>query len=336
MKYILVTGGTGFIGSHTCTLLLENNYKVIIIDNLIHSNENIVSKIELITNKKILFFKRDLSENIEDIFIRYDIHAVIHFAALKSVPDSISNPIIYYKNNIISTINLIETMQKYKCHNLIFSSSATVYGNNISPLSEDMITGKNISNPYGQTKFMIEQILKDVAIADPKFNIISLRYFNPIGAHPSGIIGESPTSPSSNLMPHILKSTNNPNQKLQIFGNTYNTPDGTCIRDYIHVMDVALAHMLALKKNNTLLSNYNSFNIGRGIGTSVLELIYAFEKSNNVNVPHKFVNKRKGDLNSVFCETHLSKNILNFEPTYSIEDACKHAWNFYQRNLIIN
>ena len=334
MTTILVTGGTGFIGSHTCVELLKQNYQVIIIDNLTNSSQKILSKIKIISNKNILFFKRDLSENLDDIFMRYSIHAVIHFAALKSVSDSINNPLLYYKNNIESTINLLRTMEKFNCYNFIFSSSATVYGNQPPPLTESTKTGAGITNPYGQTKFMLEKIIKDLARSNFKFNIIALRYFNPIGAHPSGIIGESPSSFTTNLMPHILKAAAS-KIPLTIFGHNYDTPDGTCIRDYIHVVDVAEAHILALKNMKLLLTNYYVFNVGLGKGTSVLELVHSFESVNNVKVPRVFANKRSGDLPSVFCCTKKIETVLNFKPKYSIEDACKDAWNFHCKNSLI-
>ena len=335
MTTIIVTGGSVFIGSHTCIELLKQNYKIIIIDNLVNSSQTILSKIKLISNKNIIFFKRDLSENLDDIFIHHSIHAVIHFAALKSVSDSINNPLLYYKNNIESTINLLITMEKFNCYNFIFSSSATVYGNQPPPLTECTNTGTGITNPYGQTKFMLEQILKDLAHSNPKFNIVALRYFNPIGAHPSGIIGESSSSPSTNLMPHVLRAAAS-KIPLTIFGDNYDTPDGTCIRDYIHVVDVADAHVLALKKMKLLLTNYHVFNVGLGNGTSVLELVRSFESINNVIVPRVFANKRPGDLPTVFCSTKKIKSVLNFKPKYSIEDACKHAWNFHCKNSLID
>ena len=218
---------------------------------------------------------------------------------------------------------------------LIFSSSATVYGTHESPLIETSKTGDGITNPYGQTKFMIEQILKDFTHSNPKFNIIALRYFNPIGAHPSGIIGEDTDSPSTNLMPHILKATSS-KTPLSIFGNNYDTPDGTCIRDYIHVLDVAEAHILSLKNIKFLSTNYHVFNVGLGNGTSVLELVRCFESANNVKVPRIFAAKRSGDLPIAFCSAKKIQTMLNFKPKYSIQDACKHAWNFHCKKSLID
>ena len=314
MKTILVCGGLGFIGSHTCIELLNNDYNVIIVDDLSNSKSDVLDKIKQIhkssskTSKLeldkpfIKYYYLDLASDIDkldEIFATNSIHATIHFAGYKAVNESIHKPLMYYSNNLLSTLNLLEIMHKYKCHNLIFSSSSTVYGNNISPLNENMIINhNNITNPYARTKFFIEQILQDMHISDDNFNIICLRYFNPIGAHPSGIIGENPNNIPNNIMPYILNvvkhnqsiltdqtvstdqsvlsdKTNSQFSVLKIFGNNYNTPDGTCIRDYIHVMDVASGHLKALIKLEEKIG-FDIYNLGTGKGTSVLELINSF------------------------------------------------------------
>ena len=337
MSHILITGGLGFIGSHVAVTLLNRGCSLIIIDNLHNSKKNVLEKIIRITNNKnIVFYERDLCDDIDDLFTNHTIDGVIHMAGLKAVKESIDNPLLYYRTNILSTINLVETMIKYKCYTLIFSSSATVYGSTKAPLKETSGTGKGITNPYGKTKYMIEEILRDVCVANKKFKIISLRYFNPIGAHPSGLIGEDPNGIPNNLMPYILKVAYKHNitsslegyDHLSIYGGNYNSKDGTAIRDYIHVMDVAKAHYLALNKIEDLdeLTNYNFFNIGNGTGYTVLDVINTFKKVNNVAVPYIFEERRPGDLEAVYCDTVKSKALLGFKPDYSLEDMCKHSW----------
>ena len=342
-KNIIITGGTGFIGSHTCIELI-NDYNLIVIDNLINSKINVINKIKLISNKNnIFFYKIDLcnKNHLDLVFKKYNPYAVIHFAGLKAVGDSINKPIYYYQNNLISTLNLLEIMEKYNCFNLIFSSSATVYGNQKSPLKEISTIGNNITNPYGQTKFMIEQILKDLTISNNKWNIISLRYFNPIGAHKSALIGENPNDIPNNLMPFILKVAvnNNTNHNygtnfdlLKVFGDDYNTDDGTCQRDFIHVVDLAKGHYSALNKISEL-NGYNVFNLGTGKGTSVLELINKFKEINNLKLPYKIVDRRKGDLDICFCDPNNSYKILNWKTELNIEDMCKDSWNFQLKNI---
>ena len=338
---ILLTGGLGFIGSHIAIELLSRNYKVIIIDNLSNSKLSVLSSIKRITNKEIIFYKRNLQDDISDIFTNHLIYAVIHLAGLKSVGESVKNPLLYYKENIMTTINLLETMEKFSCKNLIFSSSATVYGNQQSPLNENMQIGCNISNPYGKTKFMIEEILSDFCKTNQQFSATSLRYFNPIGAHPSGLIGEDPNGIPNNLMPYILKVAykNNIDSKLgsydylSIYGNDYNTEDGTGVRDYIHVVDLARAHVLSLK-NIEYPKGYDAYNIGTGIGYSVLDVVNTFIKVNNVKLPYKFLGRRNGDIDTVYCDSNKSRNKLNFSPEYNLQEMCKHAWN-YQQNYKI-
>jgi UDP-glucose 4-epimerase len=342
-KKILVTGGLGFIGSHTC-IELSNDYDLIIIDNLYNSKKNVLDKIIEITKKKsILFYNYDLLDKIklDEIFEKDKPYGVIHFAGLKSVGESIKKPCFYYQNNLISTLNLIEVMEKHCCYNLIFSSSATVYGFQKSPLKENYEIGRDITNPYGQTKFMIEQILKDICFSNSKFNIISLRYFNPIGAHKSGLIGESPNDIPNNLMPYVLKVAANNNTKfnfgnkfdlLNVFGDNYDTEDGTCRRDFIHVVDLAKGHYSALKKINKL-NGYNIFNMGTGHSTSVLELINIFKKVNNVEIPYQIADRREGDLDICFCDPNFTNEILKWKTELNIEDMCKDSWNFQLLNL---
>jgi len=335
MKNILVTGGTGFIGSHTCVELLDNGYNVVIIDNLINSKKNVVDKIKQITNNNIIFYEIDLFDKYEllQIFTKHKFDCVMHFAGLKAVAESVNKPLLYYKNNIMITLNLLELMEKFKCYNLIFSSSATVYGNQKPPFKEDMNIGQGITNPYGQTKYMIEQILKDLCISNNKFNVTCLRYFNPVGAHPSGLIGEDPNGIPNNLMPVILKVAIKNNldsdlgdryKNLNIFGNDYNTKDGTCLRDYIHVVDLAQGHVKTL--NN--MDGYKVYNLGTGKGISVLDIINKFTEINKVDLPYKIVGKRDGDLAEVYCDPSLVKDELGWEAKLGLENMCRDSWNF--------
>jgi UDP-glucose 4-epimerase len=337
---ILVTGGLGFIGSHIVVELLENNYDIIIIDNLANSKISVLDAIIKITNKgSIKFYCFDIkSENeLEQVFKNNSIDGVIHCAGLKAVGESVKNPIKYYDENINTTLTLLKIMTKYSCYKMIFSSSATVYGNNNVPYDEYQIIGTGITNPYGQTKFFIEQILKDLACSDKNFQIISLRYFNPIGAHKSGLIGEDPNDIPNNLMPFLLKVAKN-NIKpidakfniLSIYGNDYDTIDGTGERDYIHVIDLAHAHKLAFDK---LKPGYDYYNIGTGKATTVLQLINKFKEINQVDIPYKIVERRTGDLASVYCLNNKAKSELNFECVYDIDDMVMDSWNFIQKSL---
>ena len=343
MDTILVTGGTGFIGSHTCVQLLKKNYKVIIIDNLINSKVTVLDAIKNISNSNnITFFERHLcTDDCTDIFMNNKIYAVIHFAGLKAVGESVNNPLHYYYTNMVSTINLLNIMKRFNCNRLIFSSSATVYGSSTPPLYEDSKTGEGISNPYGKTKYMIEEVLEDFSKINKDFYITILRYFNPIGAHPTGLLGENPNDIPNNLMPYILKVAYKHNinntlpgyEHLSVFGNNYNTQDGTCIRDYIHVMDLADSHLLAIEKSTKMKNNLNIFNIGLGIGTSVLELLTIFEKVNNVKVPYKIAPRRDGDLSTVYCNSDKSKKYLDFKPKRTIEEMCIDSWNYVMVTL---
>lgn len=330
---ILVTGGCGYIGSHTCCELLDNNYEVIIADNLCNSKKSIIKDIKKITNKDILFYEVDLcdKESLEKIFIENKIDAVIHFAGLKAVGESVSKPIMYYQNNLISTLNLIEIMSKYDCKKLVFSSSATVYGSPASlPIKEDFPL--STTNPYGTTKLMIEQILKDLYVADNNWSIAILRYFNPIGAHESGLIGENPNGIPNNLMPYIIKVATNELPCLSVFGNDYDTKDGTGVRDYIHVVDLAKGHIKAVEK--VFKENkVDCYNLGTGKGYSVLDLVKTFERVNNVKVNYKIVERRAGDIAACYADPSYAKQQLNWEATKDIEEMCKDSYNYIKSQL---
>ena len=339
MSYILVTGGLGFIGSHTIVELLQEKYKIIIIDNLVNSSLDVLQKIQNITNRRdILFFNIDIRDSLklENLFVEYKINLVIHFAALKSVSESIKNPLQYYDCNVSGTINLLNIMKKYDCKKIIFSSSATVYGDNEYPVDENSTIGVGITNPYGRTKYMIEQILQDLYVSNNEWSITILRYFNPIGAHPSGLIGENPNDIPNNLFPYLLKVSTGKLPLLNIFGNDYDTPDGTCIRDYIHVVDLARGHVKATEQIFNLEKDrkINIYNLGTGKGTSVKELIDTFEKVNNVKLFYNFVKRRYGDLPCVYAKTEKSLKELDWECIYNIEDMCKHGYNFIKNKVL--
>ena len=329
---ILVTGGTGFIGSHTCVELLNNNYNVIIIDNLSNSSIEVLEKIEKITSKKPKFYKIDLcdKEKLKEIFNENKIDAVIHFAGYKAVGESVSNPLKYYRNNLDSTLTLLEVMKEVNCHNLIFSSSATVYGTPKElPIKEDFPL--STTNPYGTTKLMIERILKDISISDKEMSIIILRYFNPIGSHKSGLLGENPNGIPNNLMPYIVRVATKELPFLNVFGNDYDTHDGTGVRDYIHVVDLAKGHIKALEKS-IKFKGIEYYNLGTGTGYSVLDLVKTFEKVNNVKIPYKIVNRRPGDIAACFADPTKAYKELGFKAEYGIEDMCKDSYNYILKN----
>ena len=329
---ILVTGGTGFIGSHTCVELLNNNYNVIIIDNLSNSSIEVLEKIEKITSKKPKFYKIDLcdKEKVKEIFNENKIDAVIHFAGYKAVGESVSNPLKYYRNNLDSTLTLLEVMKEVNCHNLIFSSSATVYGTPKElPIKEDFPL--STTNPYGTTKLMIERILKDISISDKEISIIILRYFNPIGSHKSGLLGENPNGIPNNLMPYIVRVATKELPFLNVFGNDYDTHDGTGVRDYIHVVDLAKGHIKALEKSINF-KGIEYYNLGTGTGYSVLDLVKTFEKVNNVKIPYKIVNRRPGDIAACFADPTKAYKELGFKAEYGIEDMCKDSYNYILKN----
>ena len=326
---ILVTGGTGFIGSHTVVELLNSNYDVVVIDDFSNSKQDVVEKIKQITSKEFKFYEGNVcdKEILERIFNENKIDAVIHFAGYKAVGESVKKPLMYYRNNLDSTLTLCEIMYNHNVKNIVFSSSATVYGNPKSlPIMETFEIGKT-TNPYGQTKVMIERILNDLYISDNDWNIALLRYFNPIGAHKSGLIGENPNDIPNNLMPYIVKVAKGELKELSVFGNDYNTKDGTGVRDYIHVVDLAKGHIKAIEwvlKGNGI----DAFNLGTGNGYSVLELVDAFKKYNNVDVPYKIVGRREGDIDSCYADVSYAKEKLNWDAKYGIEDMVVDSYRF--------
>lgn len=333
MSYnILVTGGLGFIGSHTCIELLNQGHFVIIVDNLKNSKESVYDNIIKITKKQdnLALYKTDLKnyDDLESIFLsRSHIDLVIHFAGLKSVIESVENPILYYEDNIGMTLNLIKCMQKFNCKNIIFSSSATVYGKSINlPVVEADQVGLSLTNPYGKTKFFQEEILKDLYASDNTWSIILLRYFNPVGAHSSGLIGENPNDIPNNLMPYLSDVAIGKRSILNIFGSDWQTPDGTCIRDFIHVSDLALGHVSALKK--VKVNGVHIYNLGTGKGTSVLELVNTFKNVNNIDIRYQFVDRRQGDVESTYASVQKAYDELGWKTNLTVEDMCRDTWNY--------
>ena len=329
---ILVTGGCGYIGSHTCCELLNNNYEVVIVDNLSNSSRDVIEKIEKITGKNVTFYEKDLCDkkSLIEIFEKENIGAVIHFAGYKAVGESVKKPLMYYRNNLDSTITLLEVMNMFDCKKLVFSSSATVYGNPSKlPITEDFPL--STTNPYGTTKLMIEGILRDLYISDNEYSIAILRYFNPIGAHSSGLIGENPNGIPNNLMPYIVKVANKELGELNIFGNDYNTIDGTGVRDYIHVVDLAKGHIKAIEK---VLKDtgVDAYNLGTGNGYSVLQLVNTFMEVNNVEVPYKIVDRRPGDIDSCYASFEKALNVLGWRAELDIKDMCRDSYNFIIKN----
>ena len=329
---ILITGGAGYIGSHTIIELINNGHSIIVVDNLSNSSQESLKRVEKLTNTKILFYKIDLCDKnaLEKVFTNNTIDAVIHFAGLKSVSQSVVSPIEYYINNIDSTLVLVETMQKHKVKKIVFSSSATVYGTPSElPLSEDSRVGVGITNPYGQTKFMIEQILNDLNISDKSFEITILRYFNPIGAHHSGLIGEDPNGIPNNLLPYIAQVAVGKLENVNIFGNDYDTPDGTGVRDYIHVIDLAQGHLAALQH---IKPGVEVYNLGTGNGTSVLELVSAFRKASGKKIPHQILPRRPGDVASCYASVEKANKELGWFAKKSIDEACADSWRWQSQN----
>ena len=327
---IFVTGCTGYIGSHTCVELLENNYEVVGLDNFSNSKREVLDRIEQITNKRIKFYEGDMldKELLEKIFLENEIDMVIDFAAYKAVGDSVKKPIEYYTNNVSSVLTLISTMQKFNVKSLIFSSSATVYGiPEFVPITEECKTG-GTTNPYGTSKLYVEGILKDLSIADPEFKICIFRYFNPVGAHKSGLIGENPNGTPANLMPFICKVATGEFEYLSIFGNDYETKDGTGVRDYIHIVDLAKAHVSGVKKLESITGGLKIYNLGTGTGYSVLEMVNAFERINNVKVNYKIAPRREGDIAKCFADASLAEQELNWKANYTLEDMCRDSYNF--------
>lgn len=328
---ILVTGGTGYIGSHTVVELLNVGEKVIIVDNLINSQIETIDKIKKITGKDVKFYQVDLldRESLDKVFEENpDIESVIHFAGLKAVGESVQKPLEYYKNNLIGTITLLEIMRKYNCKKIIFSSSATVYGEQVTVKYVETMKRGETSSTYGTTKAIIEKMLEDIYFADNSWSISILRYFNPIGAHESGLIGEDPKGIPNNLMPFIMKVANKEIDHLNIFGNDYDTKDGTAARDYIHVVDLAKGHLKALEKLNNEKNGLYVYNLGTGNPYTVQEIVDTFQKVNDIEVPYEYTERRAGDLPIFYADPTKAKNELGWEAEKGIEDMCKDSWNF--------
>ena len=329
---ILVTGGAGYIGSHTVVELLNLGKEVIIVDNLSNSSILVLDRIEAITGKRPAFYELDVcdKQGLRKVFEQESIEAAIHFAGYKAVGESVQKPVMYYENNIMSTLALVEVMSEFKVKKIVFSSSATVYGiHNQSPLIETMPT--SATNPYGYTKVMLEQILKDVHVADSEWSIALLRYFNPIGAHESGLIGENPSGIPNNLMPFIAQVAVGKRPELSVFGDDYDTIDGTGVRDYIHVVDLAIGHIKALEKVSEKKDVY-IYNLGSGEGTSVLQLVNTFERVNRVPIPYKIVPRRSGDVATCYANADKAYKGLNWKTTKSVEDMCRDTWNWQSKN----
>ena len=330
---ILVTGGAGFIGSHTCVELLNAGYEVVIVDNLVNSSAKAVGRIEQITGKKVTFYEADIldREAMEKVFTNEKIESVIHFAGLKAVGESVSKPLEYYHNNITGTLILCDVMRKHGCKNIVFSSSATVYGDPaFVPITEECPKGK-ITNPYGQTKGMLEQILTDFNVADPEWNVILLRYFNPIGAHKSGMIGEDPKGIPNNLVPYIAQVAIGKRECLSVYGNDYKTVDGTGVRGYNHVVDLAVGHVKAIKRLEDK-AGVLIYNLGTGHGYSVLQVVHAFEKACGHPINYKIVDRRPGDIDCCYADSSLAKKELGWEAQYGIEDMCADSWKWQSNN----
>jgi UDP-glucose 4-epimerase len=329
---ILVTGGTGFIGSHTCVELLNAGEQIVILDNFCNSKPDVLDKIREITHKDFLFYEVDLldRDGVEKVFQENDIEFVIHFAGLKAVGESVQKPLEYYHNNVTGTLILCDVMRRHNVKKIVFSSSATVYGNPASvPIKEDFPL--STTNPYGSTKLMLEQILTDLNVSDPEWNVTLLRYFNPIGAHKSGLIGENPNGIPNNLMPYICQVAIGKLPHLNVFGNDYPTPDGTGVRDYIHVVDLAIGHLKAVQKAREI-GGVNIYNLGTGVGYSVLDIVKAFEKATGVPVPHVIAPRRAGDIPECYADASKAKEILGWKAQYGIEEMCRDSWNYITKN----
>ena len=331
---ILVTGGNGYIGSHTCVELLNNGYEVVILDNFSNSKRENLSKIKQITGKDFTFYEGNMIDEdiLDKIFTENKIDAVIDFAAYKAVGESVEKPVEYYTNNVSTVLVLLSAMKKYNVKKLVFSSSATVYGDpEVLPITEDCKTG-NTTNSYGTSKLFVEQILKDLYKSDNTFDIAILRYFNPIGAHSSGLIGEEPNGIPANLLPYVSKVASGKLECLSVFGNDYDTKDGTGVRDYIHVVDLAIGHIKALEKLNKEGKGLFIYNLATGTGYSVLDIINTFEKVNNVKVNYKIVNRRPGDIAACYSDPTKAKEELGFVATKTLEDMCRDLWNYEKNN----
>ena len=332
MKTTLVTGGAGYIGSHTLIELINNNFEVVVIDNLANSSRESLRRVEQITGHEIPFIEADVRDQsaLDDIFTTYDIDSVIHFAGLKAVGESVAKPLEYYDNNLVSTLALLEAMRKHNVKQLVFSSSATVYGSPSElPLRETSTVGVGLTNPYGKTKYMIEQIIQDYCAADPAFEATILRYFNPVGAHESGQIGEDPNGIPNNLLPYVAQVAVGKLQSVGVFGDDYDTPDGTGVRDYIHVVDLARGHVAALQHMKAGASIYN---LGTGNGTSVLEIIKAFSKACGRDLPYEIKPRRAGDIAACYADCSKAERELGWRAELSIEQACADSWRWQSQN----
>jgi len=332
MKNILITGGTGFIGSHTTLELLNENFNVVIIDNLSNSKRTSLDRVEKLTGRKADFHEIDLldREGLQKLFSQYEFDGVIHFAGLKAVGESVEKPLLYYKNNISGTVNLCEVMSEAGVKNMVFSSSATVYGDpEVNPIPES--SPVTFVNPYGFTKLSIEYILKDLYASDPDWNIALLRYFNPVGAHKSGQIGEDPNGIPNNLMPFVTQVAVGKREKLSVFGSDYPTHDGTGVRDYIHVVDLAIGHLKALEKLESG-PGVVTYNLGTGTGSSVLDVIKAFEKANGVEIPYQLTDRRPGDAAACYADPSKAEKELNWKAARDLETMCRDAWNWQSKN----
>lgn len=330
---ILVTGGAGYIGTHTLVELIENGYEPIVFDNFVNSSEKSLQRVEQITGKKIPYVNGDIRDyaSLESVFSSHEFQGVIHFAGLKAVGESVEKPILYYENNVYGSLQLLKAMAAYNVKTIVFSSSATVYGDPISlPLDESMPTGEP-TNPYGMSKLMIENILTDVHKNDKSWRIVNLRYFNPVGAHVSGLIGEDPTGIPNNLMPFITQTATGKREKLSVFGGDYDTHDGTGVRDYIHVVDLAKGHIKALQKAEQQ-SGLWTVNLGTGTGYSVLDLIKAFEEVSNKKIPYEIVSRRPGDVASCYADPKFAKQVLGWEAKLGLNDMCSDSWRWQSNN----
>ena len=330
---LLVTGGTGYIGSHTIVELLNSGHEVVAFDNFYNSKPEVLNRIKAITGKDIVFYEADMLDKqaLNKIFDENKIDAVIHFAGLKAVGESCAKPILYYHNNICGTLNLVDVMEAHGVRNIVFSSSATVYGDSkVVPVKEDFPTGA-VTNPYGQTKYMQELILNDLYKANNDWTITLLRYFNPVGAHESGLIGEDPQNIPNNLTPYISQVAIGKLPKLRVFGDDYNTPDGTGVRDYIHVVDLAIGHVKAIETNKDNKGVF-VYNLGTGVGYSVLDVVKAFEKASGVTINYEIVERRPGDVASLYADTEKAKKELGFVAQKGIDEMCKDAWNWQSKN----
>ena len=327
---VLLTGGTGYIGSHTAVELINAGEEVVIVDNLCNSKENVIDSIMQITGKKPILYKVDLldKKSLDKIFEENQFDAVIHFAGLKAVGESVEKPLEYYHNNIVGTLTLLDVMKKHNCKNIVFSSSATVYGDPGTPKYVETMGRQTPTNPYGATKAMIEKILEDLYVSDNSWKISILRYFNPIGAHQSGLIGDNPNGIPNNLMPYIQKVAIGELEKLHIYGNDYNTKDGTGVRDYIHVVDLAKGHIKALEKLIRADGGIEKYNLGTGKGYSVLEIVNTFEKVNNIKIPYDIVEKRPGDLDEFYADPSKAEAELGWKATKTLEDMCRDSWKY--------